>query len=337
MPTTGTATSSRPSKSNKQTRSNSCCSMPPNKPWRMPATIAVRSTATGWGSSWEPCLAMNSRNNSISPCGCRNSSKRCGALLLERGFAAGDIDRLAARFEKLLIQRMPALVDETGSFTSSTLASRITKSFDFFGGGLALDAGEAAGLAALTASADFLLHGYCDAVVCAAGDRNMGLLVYEAEALSGRLALGEPQSLFSATTKAVFRARVSACCCSSACRDARRDGDPIRGILRGFGAGAGDDLYQASRLAMRRALRDAHVEPRQIAALESASAGAARRRSPACGGHRRNVWCGPSRRAVATRVRWSARSAIPRPPPAWRPSSKARWPWRTPKCRPKSA
>ncbi len=87
------------------------------------------------------------------------------AVLGERGYPAGEIDELARRFEKLLIQRMPALVDETGSFTSSTLASRITKSFDFFGGALALDAGEAAGLAALATAADFLLNGSCDVAV----------------------------------------------------------------------------------------------------------------------------------------------------------------------------
>ena len=88
-----------------------------------------------------------------------------GELLRARGVPAGEIDTIAARFEKLLLKRMPALVDETGSFTSSTLASRITKSFDFFGGGLALDAGEASGLAALAAGVDFLQNGSCDMVV----------------------------------------------------------------------------------------------------------------------------------------------------------------------------
>ncbi len=194
------------------------------------------------------------------------------ALLAERGFPAADISLIAARFEKLLIQRMPALVDETGSFTSSTLASRITKSFDFFGGGLALDAGEAAGLAALAASADFLLGGSCDMVVCAAGDRNMGLLVYESESLSGRLAQGQPQSPLSAMASGSVPGEGVGVLLLKRLSDARRDGDPIRGILRGFGAGSGDDLYQASRLAMRRALRNAHVEPGQIAALELAGA-----------------------------------------------------------------
>ena len=195
---------------------------------------------------------------------------------------------------------MPALVDETGSFTSSTLASRITKSFDFFGGGLALDAGEAAGLAAVAASVDFLLNGSCDMVVCAAGDRNMGLLVYEAEALSGRLAQGEPRSPFSATADGSVPGEGVGVLLLKRLSDARRDGDPIRGILRGVGAGAGDDLYQASRLAMRRALRDAQVEPAASRCPGIRQCRDAVRRSAARGGGRRDLWFGPPRRSAAT-------------------------------------
>ena len=194
-------------------------------------------------------------------------------LLIGHGFPAGDIERVADRFEKLLIERMPALVDETGSFTSSTLASRITKSFDLFGGGLALDAGEAAGLAALAASVDLLRSGSCDMIVCAAGDRNMGLLVYEAEALRGRLAQGQTHSPFDAQSGGSLPGEGVGVVLLKRLADARRDGDPIRGIVRGVGAASGDDLYQATRLAMRRALRDATVEPQQVAALEMTSAG----------------------------------------------------------------
>jgi len=193
-------------------------------------------------------------------------------MLQKRGFAAQEFGQLAARFEKLLLERMPALIDETGSFTSSTLASRITKSFDLFGGGLALDAGETSSLAAVAAGADFLLNGTCDMVLCAAGDRNMGMLVYEAEAQSGRLAQGTPRSPFDSQPGGSVPGEGAGVLLLKRLSDARRDGDSIRGILRGFGAGAGENLYQSTRLAMRRALRDGHVEPGQVAALESASA-----------------------------------------------------------------
>ena len=193
-------------------------------------------------------------------------------LLIGRGFSADDIERIATRFEKLLIQRMPALVDETGSFTSSTLASRISKSFEFLGGGLALDAGEAGGLAAVATGVDFLLNGTCDLVLCAAGDRNMGLLAYEAEALRGRLGQGDTRSLFDAQASGSVPGEGVGVVLLKRLADARRDGDPIRGIVRGVGAAAGDDVYHATRLAMRRALREAAVDPPQIAALEMANA-----------------------------------------------------------------
>ncbi len=192
-------------------------------------------------------------------------------LMTQRGVPASEIAATAERFEKLLLKRMPALVDETGSFTSSTLASRITKSFDFFGGGLALDAGEASGLAALAAAVDFLQTGACDMMVCAAGDRNMGLVVYEAEALRGRLALGTPHSRLSARDGGSVPGEGVCVLLLKRLADARRDGDPIHGIIRGVGGAAGDDLYQANRLAMRRAARAAHVEPQQVAALELSS------------------------------------------------------------------
>jgi 3-oxoacyl-(acyl-carrier-protein) synthase len=55
------------------------------------------------------------------------------AALARRGVAAGDADRIVAAYEKKLLEKLPALVDETGSFTSSTLASRLTKTFDLMG------------------------------------------------------------------------------------------------------------------------------------------------------------------------------------------------------------
>src|SRR5690606_28409063 len=48
----------------------------------------------------------------------------------------------------------------------------------------------------------------------------------------------------------------------------RRDGDPIRAIIRGVGAASGDTLREATRLAMQRALDSAHLRPEQVAAVE---------------------------------------------------------------------
>src|SRR5262249_998363 len=150
-------------------------------------------------------------------------------MLQKRGIAAQELDALAARFEKLLLERMPALIDETGSFTSSTLASRITKSFDFFGGGLALDAGETSSLAAVAARAVFLLNGPGDMVLGPAGDRNRGMLIYEGEAQSGRLAQGTSRPPFNPQPTGSVRGEGVGVLLLKGLSDARRDGDSIRG------------------------------------------------------------------------------------------------------------
>src|SRR5690606_31577035 len=58
--------------------------------------------------------------------------------LTRRQIPADKITEIENEFQKRLLAQMPALLDETGSFTSSTLASRITKSFNLMGGALAV-------------------------------------------------------------------------------------------------------------------------------------------------------------------------------------------------------
>ena len=67
------------------------------------------------------------------------------------------------------------------------------------GGAAAIDAGENSALAALSIAIDMLLAGDCDLMVCAAGQRRMGLPAYEALALAGMLATrDDPAAPFDA-------------------------------------------------------------------------------------------------------------------------------------------
>ncbi len=101
------------------------------------------------------------------------------ALLELRGMPEAQRERVVAEFADRVLQHMPALLDETGSFTSSTLASRITKTFDLKGGGLSLDAGCGSGLAAPGACIDVLRNGDCDLMLCAAGRRHMDVVLFD--------------------------------------------------------------------------------------------------------------------------------------------------------------
>jgi acyl transferase domain-containing protein len=120
--------------------------------------------------------------------------------LTRRGLSGADIDRVVEAYEKKILEKMPALVDETGSFTSSTLASRLTKTFDLMGGALALDAGDCSSVSALSAAVDMLRQGTCDAVLCAAGERSMDLMAFECRSLDGTLGDG-PRSVLDCRAK----------------------------------------------------------------------------------------------------------------------------------------
>ena len=119
----------------------------------------------------------------------------------------------------------PALLDETGSFTSSTLASRLSKTFNLMGGALAIDAGCASSLAALHSAADLLRSGACDTVLCAAAQRALDRPAYEELALLGWLSSARTDTPAFTPGEGVvllLLRRLS---------DARRDGDRVLAVI----------------------------------------------------------------------------------------------------------
>ncbi len=97
----------------------------------------------------------------------------------QQGISAEESANLADDFEVSFLARNPALRDETGSFTSSTLASRLARTYDLMGGAYAVDAGECSSMAALSGAAQMLRAGDCDLAVCAAGQRSMDAVSFE--------------------------------------------------------------------------------------------------------------------------------------------------------------
>ena len=109
----------------------------------------------------------------------------------QRGYAADDAAKLAVDYGKALLKHWPALVDESGSFSTSTLASRITKTMNLMGGAAAIDASETSSAATLSACVDILLSGDCDMMICAGGQRCMNLPQFEGMAAAGILATSD--------------------------------------------------------------------------------------------------------------------------------------------------
>ncbi|WP_437223253.1 SDR family NAD(P)-dependent oxidoreductase [Planctomicrobium sp. SH661] len=97
------------------------------------------------------------------------------------------IEAILAEYRKLVLESRPALLDETGSFTASTLASRIAKTFDLMGGACAIDVDDASGLAAVHHAVDQLRLGTWDVAVCGAAERAMDLSKFEQLDLTGKL------------------------------------------------------------------------------------------------------------------------------------------------------
>lgn len=116
--------------------------------------------------------------------------------LSRQGLSPKQIEEILKNYRKLVLEARPALLDETGSFTASTLASRIAKTFDLMGGACAIDVDDASGLAALSLAVDQLRSGNWELAICGAAERAMDLSKFEQLDLTGKLLRsGRPEDL----------------------------------------------------------------------------------------------------------------------------------------------
>ena len=196
-------------------------------------------------------------------------------LLRSRGVAEEEIAALQKAYSDVLLKHMPALLDETGGFTPSTLASRITKTYDLMGGGATVDSGQASSLAALCSAVDLLLDGTCDMMLCAAGHRGMSLSTYELLALEGKLAGDDPKTPFDADAQGHLPGEGVGVLVLKRLSDAQRDGDRIRGIIRGVGAAFAISPREALGQAIERAYATAGDSPDEVSLLETSGTGLA--------------------------------------------------------------
>jgi acyl transferase domain-containing protein/acyl carrier protein len=191
-------------------------------------------------------------------------------LLARRGVAADAAQRIESGLGDVLLRHWPALVDETGSFSTSALASRISKTWNMMGGATAIDCGGNSATAILASAIDLLLAGDCNVVVCAAGQRRMSLPFYEGLAMAGVLATADDSpGPFDAHAAGLFPGEGVGAVVLKRLGDARRDGDPVRAVLRGVGAAHGPTPGHAIHSAIDRALATAAVDPADVALAET--------------------------------------------------------------------
>ena len=155
-------------------------------------------------------------------------------LLLERGATALEANSLAAAYETIFLKVCPALLDETGSFTSSTLASRLSKTFDLMGGAMAIDSGDVSSFAALQAASQLLVTRTVNQVLCAAAHRALDVAAMDALSRFGRLR--DSQQL-AAKAEGYFVGEGVAVVMLKRLSDALRDGDRVLAVIDGVAAG----------------------------------------------------------------------------------------------------
>ncbi|QEG35090.1 type I polyketide synthase [Bythopirellula goksoeyrii] len=192
-----------------------------------------------------------------------------GRSLFQRNLSAEQSQLVTDQFTSALLKRWPALIDETGSFSTSSLASRTGKTWNLMGGAAALDAGEASSLMAVGISIDMLLAGDCDMMICAAGQRRMGLPEYEGLAMGGVLSTGTgaPTAL-DARGNGFIPGEGVGVVLLKRLSDARRDGDNIRAIIRGVGAAHLKSGQEALEMALERSFQTSGESPDKVTVIE---------------------------------------------------------------------
>ena len=189
-------------------------------------------------------------------------------FLVQNGCTEQEAKAAAAEFYQTVLKQLPALIDETGSFTSSALASRITKSFDLKGGGVAVEASDVSALSALTCCMDALLTYANDVMICVAGQHDLTPGVFHEMALIDRIAeLDNLTAPYDARSQGTLPGEGCVVFILKRLSDAQKAGDRILGIIRGVGAAKNDSIQQAVQDAVTQAREMSGVTGDKTAAI----------------------------------------------------------------------
>ncbi len=213
--------------------------------------------------------------------------RRLNRRLRDCGCAEATCAAISEQFAAALLAKWPALLDETGSFTSSSLASRITKAFDLMGGAVAVDAAGCSSAAALLCCEEALLAHDCDLMICVGGYEDLSVCRFEHLLLSGRLAQRAAKSPFDAESDGFVPGEGCAVALLMRTSDAQRENRSPQAIVRSIGAATSQAPAQSARLAVERAFSLAQARgrsnpdaptadqltPDDITALETTSTG----------------------------------------------------------------
>lgn len=177
---------------------------------------------------------------------CRTLSEE----LIAEGISLSKAQLITSQYYDLMLRRHSAILDETGGFTASTLASRIAKTFDLMGGACAVDADDASGGLALLLAADQLRSNSIDTVICGVARRSLDLVGYKDLQVQNRLASDKSADQIAIDCSSVLPGEGVAVVMLRRLSDAVKDGQKILGIIDLVDAGASADANALWHQAM---------------------------------------------------------------------------------------
>ena len=164
-----------------------------------------------------------------------------------------------SQFESAVLNRYPALLDETGGFTASTQASAVSRVFDLMGGAFAVDADVASGGLAVLNAVERLSRNEVDLMICGATHRSMDLVALNQLYRKGQLVPSGQLKDLPKDGSQVFPGEGVATILLQRLDDAIEQKRPIFGVVNSIH----ENWAKAERQMHR--LKSAATEPRQSA------------------------------------------------------------------------
>ena len=179
------------------------------------------------------------------------------------GINDDDIEKIVADYQKTFFERYPALLDDTGSFTASTLASRLTKSFNLMGGGVTVDSGNVSSMAALNTAVDMIRSGESNMVVCVGAQRSTSIdqrLFAENKCLATNNLDADGYYPGEGVGVVILKSL----------EQAKADGDRIHAVIHDISCAAGRDQVDVSKQSLQTSLQQSTLAGDDIDLLETA-------------------------------------------------------------------
>ncbi|MDR1383119.1 MAG: hypothetical protein LBJ67_04620 [Planctomycetaceae bacterium] len=194
-------------------------------------------------------------------------------ILRKEAVAETVIDQIASDYSQFLHKRMPALLDETGSFTPSALASRITKTLDLMGGAVAMESQEASVGAALACCIDQLAVGMNDTMICVSGYQELDPVVYNFCAKSQLLTEHPERSPLDKNAYGRLPGEGCGVLILQRLDKAVQEKRPVYAVIRGTECATADSVYNNTKLAIERTRRYPTQQTRSVDFLEASFCG----------------------------------------------------------------